>query len=105
MEIAALLAVGLKDWIDFGVILGILALNAAVALYQEGQAEDVVKSLKAGIALRATVVRDGHEQQVLARELVPGDIVSTCMRRIIRPRRTRLTWHLDRHRRRSNRSW
>ncbi|KAI1504919.1 hypothetical protein F5X99DRAFT_370286 [Biscogniauxia marginata] len=75
MELAALLAVGLGDWIDFGVILGILALNAFVGFYQEKQAADVVASLKGDIAMRATVVRDGKEQQILARELVPGDIV------------------------------
>ncbi|KAI0600577.1 hypothetical protein F4775DRAFT_582539 [Biscogniauxia sp. FL1348] len=75
MELAALLAVGLGDWIDFGVILGILGLNAFVGFYQEKQAADVVASLKGDIAMRATVVRDGKEQQVLARELVPGDIV------------------------------
>lgn len=76
MELAALLAVGLQDWIDFGVILGILALNAFVGFYQEKQAADVVASLKGDIAMRATVIRDGKEETILARELVPGDIVS-----------------------------
>ncbi|KAI0476550.1 hypothetical protein GGR56DRAFT_643303 [Xylariaceae sp. FL0804] len=75
MELAALLAAGLNDWIDFGVILGILALNAFVGFYQEKQAADVVASLKGDIAMKATVIRDGKEQQILARELVPGDIV------------------------------
>ncbi|KAH9884169.1 E1-E2 ATPase-domain-containing protein [Xylariomycetidae sp. FL2044] len=75
MELAALLAVGLGDWIDFGVIVGILCLNAFVGFYQEKQAADVVASLKGDIAMRATVVRDGREQTILARELVPGDIV------------------------------
>lgn len=75
MEIAALLAVGLNDWIDFGVILGILLLNASVGFYQEKQAADIVASLKGDIAMKALVVRDRQEQQILARELVPGDIV------------------------------
>lgn len=76
MEIAVLLAAGLQDWIDFGVIIAILLLNAGVGWYQEKQAADVVASLKGDIALRATVVRDGTEQDIKARELVPGDIVS-----------------------------
>ncbi|KAF2660807.1 plasma-membrane proton-e [Lophiostoma macrostomum CBS 122681] len=75
MEIAALLAAGLQDWVDFGVICGILLLNAIVGWYQEKQAADVVASLKGDIAMKATVVRDGSEQQILAREIVPGDIV------------------------------
>lgn len=75
MELAVLLAAGLEDWVDFGVIIGILCLNASVGWYQEKQAADVVASLKADIAMRATVVRDDAEREVLARELVPGDVV------------------------------
>ena len=76
MEIAVLLAAGLRDWIDFGVIIAILMLNATVGWYQEKQAADVVASLKGDIAMRATVIRDGKEEDIKARELVPGDIVS-----------------------------
>ena len=76
MELAVLLAAGLQDWIDLGVICGILLLNATVGWYQEKQAADVVASLKGDIAMKAVVVRDGHESEIKARELVPGDIVS-----------------------------
>ncbi|KAI0520986.1 E1-E2 ATPase-domain-containing protein [Xylaria bambusicola] len=75
MQVAALLALGLQDWIDFGVIMGILGLNALVGYYQEKQAQDVVKSLQGDIAMKAMVIRDRQPQQILARELVPGDIV------------------------------
>ncbi|GJJ10543.1 hypothetical protein Clacol_004770 [Clathrus columnatus] len=75
MEIAVLLAAGLRDWVDFGVIIGILALNAFVGWYQEKQAGDIVAQLKASIALKATAVRDGREQEIEAREVVPGDII------------------------------
>ena len=75
MELAVLLAAGLDDWIDFGVIIGILCLNASVGWYQEKQAADVVASLKGDIAMRALVRRDNREQEILARELVPGDVV------------------------------
>ncbi|KAE8355790.1 E1-E2 ATPase-domain-containing protein [Aspergillus coremiiformis] len=75
MELAVLLAAGLDDWIDFGVIIGILCLNAAVGWYQEKQAADVVASLKGDIAMRSIVIRDGREQEILARELVPGDVI------------------------------
>ncbi|CAG7915720.1 unnamed protein product [Penicillium olsonii] len=75
MELAVLLAAGLRDWIDLGVICGILLLNALVGWYQEKQAADVVASLKGDIAMRAIVVRNGQEEEILARELVAGDIV------------------------------
>jgi H+-transporting ATPase len=82
MELAVILAAGLQDWIDFGVIIAILLLNAFVGWYQEKQAGDVVAKLKADIALKAHVVRNGQEKEVPARDLVPGDIfiieVSQC---------------------------
>ena len=76
MEVAVLLAAGLRDWIDFGVIIAILLLNAIVGWYQEKQAADVVASLKGDIAMRTTAIRNGVEEEIKARELVPGDIVS-----------------------------
>ncbi|KAK4554539.1 hypothetical protein LTR86_008393 [Recurvomyces mirabilis] len=75
MEVAVLLAAGLRDWIDFGVIIAILLLNAAVGWYQEKQAADVVASLKGDIAMKAICIRQGQEQDIKARELVPGDII------------------------------
>lgn len=75
MELAVLLAAGLREWIDFGVIIGILLLNATVGWYQEKQAADIVSSLKADISMKARVIRDGKEDTILARELVVGDIV------------------------------
>ncbi|KAF7970177.1 hypothetical protein HWV62_24898, partial [Athelia sp. TMB] len=75
MEIAVVLSAGLQDWIDFGVIIGILMLNAGVGWYQEKQAGDIVAQLKAGIAMKATVVRNGKESKIEARDLVAGDIV------------------------------
>ncbi|KAJ5280276.1 ATPase P-type K/Mg/Cd/Cu/Zn/Na/Ca/Na/H-transporter [Penicillium angulare] len=75
MELAVLLAAGLEDWVDFGVIIGILCLNAAVGWYQEKQAADVVASLKGDIAMRAIVIRDNNQQEILARDLVPGDVI------------------------------
>lgn len=75
MELAVILAGGLRDWIDFGVIIAILLLNAFVGWYQEKQAGDVVAKLKADIALKADVVRNGKEIKVEARDVVPGDII------------------------------
>ncbi|KZT60582.1 plasma-membrane proton-e [Calocera cornea HHB12733] len=74
MEVAVVLAAGLLDWIDLGVICAILLLNAFVGWYQEKQAGDIVEKLKAGIAMKATVVRGGKELEIDARDIVPGDI-------------------------------
>lgn len=75
MEAAAILAAGLEDWVDFGVILGLLALNAAVGFIQEFQAGSIVEELKKTLANSATVIRDGHPVEVEAPHIVPGDIL------------------------------
>ena len=58
-----------------GVIIAILLLNAVVGWYQEKAAADIVSKLKADISMKANVIRNGKESQILAREIVPGDIV------------------------------
>ena len=105
MEIAVLLSAGLRDWIDMGVIIGILLLNAAVGWYQEKQAADVVASLKGDIAMKCTVVRQGQESSILARELVPGDIVSAPLISTIPYISRSIAYHRPpgHHRRRCNR--
>ncbi|KAG0678085.1 plasma membrane H+-ATPase [Pichia californica] len=75
MEAAAILACGLEDWVDFGVICGLLMLNASVGFIQEYQAGSIVDELKKTLANTATVVRDGAKVEVQANEVVPGDIL------------------------------
>ncbi|KAK9466640.1 hypothetical protein V1512DRAFT_225549 [Lipomyces arxii] len=75
MEAAAVLAAGLQDWVDFGVICGLLMLNAAVGFVQEFQAGSIVEELKKTLALKATVIRNGALVEVEAPEVVPGDIL------------------------------
>jgi H+-transporting ATPase len=75
MEAAAVLAAGLEDWVDFGVICGLLLLNAVVGFVQEYQAGSIVDELKKTLALKAVVLRDGTLKEVEAPEVVPGDIL------------------------------
>jgi len=78
-EIAVLLSAGLRYWIEFGVIIASLLLNTTVGWYQEYQAADVVASFRGDIVIKAVVVRDGQEDEIKAREIVPGDIVSLAL--------------------------
>ncbi|KAG5517925.1 hypothetical protein PMAC_000380 [Pneumocystis sp. 'macacae'] len=75
MEAAAVLAAGLQDWVDFGVICALLLLNAIVGFVQEFQAGSIVDELKKTLALKATVLRDGRLVDIEASEVVPGDIL------------------------------
>ena len=58
-----------------GVIIAIVLLNAVLGFVQEGRAERALSALRAMAAPEASVVRDGEERRLPARELVPGDLL------------------------------
>ncbi|KAK9815793.1 hypothetical protein WJX72_009539 [[Myrmecia] bisecta] len=67
---------GIRAYIEPGVILLILALNAMVGVWQESNAEAALDALKEMQSETATVLRDSQWISDLpARELVPGDLV------------------------------
>ncbi len=66
----------LNEWIDAGVIMAIVVLNAALGYVQEARAEDALARLKELAAPEAVVVRDGEEERVPNAELVPGDVLA-----------------------------
>jgi len=65
----------LGEWIDTGVIIGVVLINALIGVIQEGKAEKALDSIRAMLSPKAMVRRDGHKQTLDAAELVPGDIV------------------------------
>lgn len=73
--IAAVLSAVLGDWVEAVIILAIVIINALLSLYQEGKAAEAVESLRKMSSPTAKVIRDGKEQEVETRDLVPGDIV------------------------------
>lgn len=75
MEAAAVLAAGLEDWVDFGVICALLLLNACVGFIQEYQAGSIVDELKKTLANTANVIRNGTLVEVESNQIVPGDIL------------------------------
>ena len=74
LVVAALLAVALGHLGDAGVIL-VVVVNAVIGLVQEGRAERSMAALRRLDALQVHVRRDGREQLLPARELVPGDLL------------------------------
>jgi len=72
---AVILSIAIGDWIEAGVILAIVLLNALVGAFQEARAEEALESLQEMAAPRARVLRDGRTLDVAARDLVPGDMV------------------------------
>jgi H+-transporting ATPase len=75
IEIAGILSAVAHRWEDFTVIIVMLFINAFVDLYQESKALNAISVLKKKLAPKALVLRDGVFKQVLAKELVPGDVI------------------------------
>ena len=65
----------LGEWVDSGVIVAVVMLNAVVGFIQEGKAERSLQAIRHLLAPRAQVLRDERPQDVDAAELVPGDVV------------------------------
>jgi H+-transporting ATPase len=75
IEAAVVLSALVRHWPDFFIILVLLVANAAVGFWEEYQAGNAIAALKAKLAIRARVRRDGKWITVAARELVPGDVI------------------------------
>lgn len=56
-------------------IIAVIFINAIFSFWQEYQAEKAIEALKKILPSTAKVMRDGVENQILASELVPGDIL------------------------------
>jgi magnesium-transporting ATPase (P-type) len=72
---AASLTAFLQEWVDTGVILGVVVINALIGFIQEGKAEAAMESIREMLSPRAVVVRGGEKRSIDAAELVPGDVV------------------------------
>jgi H+-transporting ATPase len=75
IEGAVILSGVVKHWPDFFIILILLISNAAVGFWEELQAGNVISALKAKLAIKARVKRDGRWITPASRELVPGDVI------------------------------
>lgn len=72
---AAVITALLGHWIDTGVILAVVLINAAIGYIQEGKAETAMAAIRSLLSAEAVVRRRGQRQTVDASEVVPGDIL------------------------------
>ena len=72
---AAALTAFLGHWIDTGVILAVVIINAVIGFIQEGKAEQALEGIRKMLSLHAVVLRDGRWIDIEADELIPGDRV------------------------------
>jgi magnesium-transporting ATPase (P-type) len=62
-------------WMDTAVILAVVLANTIIGFIQEGKAEAAAEALEKLMTPECTVLREGTQEIIPARELVPGDVV------------------------------
>ena len=72
IEVAVVLSGVVRHWPDFFIILLLLVANAVVEFWEERQAGNAIAALKAKLAVKARVIRDGKWINPAAREVGPG---------------------------------
>ncbi len=75
IEAAVILSAVAKHWPDFFIILVLLLANAMVGFFEEREAGNAIEALKAQLAVKARVKRDGKWITPESCELVPGDVI------------------------------
>ena len=72
---AAVITTILQEWIDTGVILGVVLANAVIGFIQERKANRAIQALAQIVKSENVVVRGGEKTRIFSNETVPGDIV------------------------------
>jgi cation-transporting P-type ATPase F len=72
---AGVVTLAFGEFVDAGVIAGVVLLNAVIGYVQESRAQRALDALSRMVPAEATVVRDGQSRRVPAADLVPGDVV------------------------------
>ncbi|KAF9206376.1 hypothetical protein BGZ49_002572 [Haplosporangium sp. Z 27] len=75
IEVACIISAVVKDWLDFGIILALLLVNACIGFIEESKAESALDALRQTLALKTRCWRDGHLVELDVSALVPGDII------------------------------
>ncbi|KAJ2157094.1 hypothetical protein GGF46_004746 [Coemansia sp. RSA 552] len=72
---AIAIAFAIKDWIEAGVVIGVIILNTSIGFAQEFKAEKTMDSLRKMTSPTSRVLRSGHQVVVPTTDLVPGDVI------------------------------
>jgi len=72
---AVVLSALVGELVDAGIILVIVIFCAVLGFTQEYRAERALEALKKMLSPTITVLREGKEEEIASKELVPGDIL------------------------------
>lgn len=75
LEIAIIVAAVVQDWVDVGIIAGMLIANGCLSFKEEVECLEALKKLTETMETKVTCVRDGMGVTLPTRLLVPGDII------------------------------
>ena len=83
LEIAVIIQIAMRQDVAAGLIAAVLVFNVLLGTFQESRANAALELLKQSLPLKARVRRDGNWTDVLARVLVPGDIVQLSLGTVV----------------------
>lgn len=72
---AAVITIGVGEWVDAIIILMVILLNATIGVIQESKAEKAIEALEKMTTPRSLVRRDGEVREINSENVVAGDIV------------------------------
>jgi len=69
------LSLFLNNYVDASIILAIVLISGLLGFWQEHGASNAVAKLLAIVQIKASILRDGKEQEIHIEDIVPGDII------------------------------
>ncbi|ABC78687.1 cation-transporting P-type ATPase [Syntrophus aciditrophicus] len=72
---ATVITLLLQEWVDAGVIFGVVLVNSIIGFLQESKAVKAMEALARTMVTEATVLRSGEKRRISSAEVAPGDIV------------------------------
>jgi H+-transporting ATPase len=76
LELAIVLSLVLKNYLEAGIIFALLTINTFIGQIQSRGSQRALEALKRRLAVKARVLRNGEWTSLDARKIVPGDIIS-----------------------------
>jgi magnesium-transporting ATPase (P-type) len=73
--VAGVITALLGEWVESGVIFGVVLINAIIGFVQEGKAERALEAIRDMLSLEARVLRGGERRTLPAEQVVPGEVI------------------------------
>jgi len=83
IEVAAVISLIVSSYIDFGILVALLIVNAIIGFMEEAKAESALDALKNTLALKSKAWRNGKLVEIDSIDLVPGDIIAVRLGDIV----------------------